>query len=791
MGFFSNLIKLGDPFGIDPINKAVSGRLGGGGGGGGTLADQYGADAFSELDKIHPNFRRSYDSAGGAKGLGGRSFEKFLTDHFKAHPEDQEVRDATQALQGFAETGRMLWPGEGEGLVPVYDDGTVGGDPEQPADVPAEQGLYNLAMPGLLDDINRDAGRRDLAKTLGTQLTTDTNAARGTLESALGPTFDSESYFAANPDVAAAYAQSDKSQTPTQFAQNHYESYGKNEGRQGAYTTLLQRDNANADRTAASMSGAAQLSAQQQLEALAHYATEMKGNLSGELQQRAEALEAQIKALGANLDQYDDAQKAALAKQIEESGHALETAIKSQQDNLSTQIQTLREANTAQGQARLASLQQESESLRNANTAQGQARKAALDTEITQLKEASTAQGQARLTALTQEMDKLTAAQEPVAQARLAGANNATTAVNIGLQRQQDLITAQQADNGYIGGSTLTDAAAIRATIDARQKAAQIMSDAREKNALDTRDVATHGATTERSIAEALAADRSAISGRSATEGRTIADQISGNESAIAGRNATETRGINDDVTQGTAAITAQGAAGTRTLADALATGKQQISDFGSSQTRTNANNVATTRLNIGNTGATTKYNDALYGGSEGRKIGDALTTGTLGVNTALAQQQQAAANAAAAAKSSYYDANYQRQLGSALQLPSLTNNLTNGLTNLDNFGNSGLTRSLNTLNWWSGGGQAPTPGYVPVNPTQTGSDMAGLGAGLVGSAINIGNANKWWQSPIKPGVNPPAGSTNFNYTANGNAYTTPIYDAGAGIDYSRVGATS
>ena len=48
---------------------------------------------------------------------------------------------------------------------------------------------------------------------------------------ALPQTSTSNSYFQANPDVAAAYAQNTYGMTPEQFAQAHYQNYGQNEGR--------------------------------------------------------------------------------------------------------------------------------------------------------------------------------------------------------------------------------------------------------------------------------------------------------------------------------------------------------------------------------------------------------------------------------------------------------------------------------------------------------------------------------------------------------------------------------
>ena len=44
-------------------------------------------------------------------------------------------------------------------------------------------------------------------------------------------------YFAANPDVAAAYAQNSYGMTPEQFAQTHYQLYGASEQRAAPTTT--------------------------------------------------------------------------------------------------------------------------------------------------------------------------------------------------------------------------------------------------------------------------------------------------------------------------------------------------------------------------------------------------------------------------------------------------------------------------------------------------------------------------------------------------------------------------
>ena len=40
---------------------------------------------------------------------------------------------------------------------------------------------------------------------------------------------NAQAYFSANPDVAASYAENAYGMTPQQFADFHYENYGRNE----------------------------------------------------------------------------------------------------------------------------------------------------------------------------------------------------------------------------------------------------------------------------------------------------------------------------------------------------------------------------------------------------------------------------------------------------------------------------------------------------------------------------------------------------------------------------------
>lgn len=478
--------------------------------------------------------------------------------------------------------------------------------------MPLEQDVLSTALPGLLTDIDNDAGRRALADRLGGQATQDYDVARNAL-------------------------------SPEENARR------------------LAEELAQADATAGRLSGSAATSAADQLTALQASIAAMQQNLTGELAARAAALQQQITALNSNLGTLDDAQKDALAEQISANQANLEASI------------------TAQ--------------------------RTALTNEVTALRGAADANSQARAAALQKELDGLTAAQVPMAEARLASANALATGINLGLETERDRMTAQRARQGYLGGSTFDNAAQLRATIGARQGAAQALGQARELNAEDTR----------------------AIGVRGATEGRGIADELAGNYLTLAGREAT----------------------GGRSLSDALATGTQGIADTGAAGRATITNNTALGRFNVGNAGANQSYQDQTIGSSQLRSLLDSLARDTGQIGNTLATQQQGARDAGTTARQGYFDNAYTRGLGGILARPGLSTNLAGTLTSLDNYGQSGLNRSLGTLNWWNTNqNPAPTPGYTQAVASNSGNDIAGLGAGLLGSAFNVANANDWWKKP-------------------------------------------
>lgn len=491
--------------------------------------------------------------------------------------------------------------------------------------------------------------------------------------------------------LADAEGDAERRQLVEQLTGQAYEDYmaARNALSPEASAARLQEEYRMADETTGRMVGSSQTAAAEQLAALQQSISAMQGNLTGALAERAAALQQMISTLNANLDTMDAEQKAALAEQIASTQQNLETSIAAQRQALQTEV----------------------DSLRTAADANSVARKAALQAEI----------------------DGLTAAQAPMAQARLDSANALATAINLGLESTIDQLTAQRAKQGYLGTSSFDNAALARATVGARQGAAQAMGAAREQNAADTR----------------------AIQARLATEGRGLDDELANNLLGIDTRSAT----------------------GTRSLADLLATGTQSIGDAGAAGLAGIRNNTASTRFNIGGQGAATQFQDQTFGADQKRALADALAGGTLGIKNTASTQQQEARDAGTMARQGYFDNAYTRTLGGTLSRASLADQLAGTLGNLGSYGSSGLNRTLGTLNWWGSSATPPTAQYQPVEASTQGNDIAGLGAGLLGSALNIGNANNWWKK---------SGTANTN-TASPTGYTTPAGNVGVQTDWSNV----
>ncbi len=453
-----------------------------------------------------------------------------------------------------------------------------------------------------------------------------------------------------------------------------------------ANAARLAAEQAQAAQTGATISGNAATSAAAQLKSLQDSIAAMQGNLTGDLAAKASALQQQIASLTANLGTLDAAQKATLATQIQANQKNLEDSIAAQKNSLGTEIASLRTAADAQSVARAAALQKE--------------------------------------------LEGLNAAQAPLQQARLDSANALATGVNLGLQSTNDALTAKQAQEGYLGGSSFDNAAMARAAIGARQQAAQALGSAREQNASDTAAIGTHGAT----------------------EGRSIADQLAGNLAGISGQEAT----------------------GTKSLADLLATGTQGIANTGAAGNAAISGSTNTGLFNVNNTGAGQTYQDQVFGADQQKALADALAKGSGGIGTTLATQQQTAADQTAQAQQAYFDNAFARGQAGILATPGLASQLTGTLNGLENYGNSGLNRTLGVLNWWGTNTQAPTAGQLATSADTSGNGIASLGANLLGSALKAGTANNWWQTPTT--ATPAAPATTPAVDPNASFYTNGGY---------------
>lgn len=417
----------------------------------------------------------------------------------------------------------------------------------------------------------------------------------------------------------------------------------------------------------------------------------MADTTAGALSQSAATASAeQLAALQASIE----AMKGNLNADLAARAQALQDQIATLTANLGTLDATQKAALAEQIAANQASLQQ-------SITDQW----VALNDEVTTLRGAADSNSVARRAALQAEIDGLTAAQAPMAQARLDSANALTTAVNLGLESTNDRLTAERARQGYLGSSSFSDANLARAAIGARQQGAQAMGSARELNAADTRSIA----------------------GRGATEGRVLSDELANNYLTLAGRQAT----------------------GIRSLADTLAEGKRGISDTGAAGNAAIKNSTAQGLFGINNAGANQTYADTTGGSSQLRSLLDSLAQGQGTIAGNLATTQQGARDSGTMAKQGYFDNAYTRGQGAILSKPGLTSQLTGTLTDLGNYGTTGLNRSLGSLGWWTTNqGTAATPGYTPVQADTSGNDIAGLGAGLLSAGMSLGNSKNWWQAP-------------------------------------------
>jgi hypothetical protein len=275
-----------------------------------------------------------------------------------------------------------------------------------------------------------------------------------------------------------------------------------------------------------------------------------------------------------------------------------------------------------------------------------------------------------RLVAVNTEADGRLSALSPLADARLRLADTMTSGINQSLEFERDRQVAENAKRGFVGNSSLEDAALMRATLGARQNAAETMGGARISNATDVRDV----------------------------------------EFSRLG-------GVKDV-------------------------------EFG--------------RLD-GTRGAEFSRLDDVRG-VEFSRLDD-----TQGLEFDRLEGVRGAADTGTRFRKDYFDNDFTRRIDAAVKVPSLTAQRFGVMGAADDFGQSGLKRGLGLLDWFAGTSQAPRFDTFQTTASQYGQDLAGLGAGVTGAAISVGNANNWWKTPETK--TPETKTPSYTATKNGPYY--------------------
>jgi hypothetical protein len=462
---------------------------------------------------------------------------------------------------------------------------------------------------------------------------------------------------------------------------------------------------------------------------------------------------------------------------------------------VTTRTDAIDGAITADDATRQAAIARMTAALRDGSMQLDAARRAALAEEINKLKAGSSELTATQLSALADETTSLGAALDLSSAARdrnlavlegtrLAAAEGQVAGVNLGLERTRDELSARQAERGFIGGSSMDDANLARAAIGARQQAAGIVGDTRVNNATDRRtlgdavagerlNLATRDATGRRTIVTDGAGRTFDLVGRDAGGGRTIAEEGAARAFDITGQDAGLTREATVETSGNRLSNTTAGATdifgARKTGADNRfaitgedATLNREAANLTSGNRLSNTTAGATDIFGARKTGADTRFaitgDDAtarlgVANEAAGRGFEVAGLTGerTLGNVFATSAGEKDATDKGTQMGSDYFDNNNTRRLASALVPATIGTNRLQLLTSADEIGNAGLTRSLNNLNFFTSNATPSPAGTFTTNPSQVGNDIAALGAGVAGTAINIGNANKWWQTPKTP----------------------------------------
>lgn len=180
----------------------------------------------------------------------------------------------------------------------------------------------------------------------------------------------------------------------------------------------------------------------------------------------------------------------------------------------------------------------------------------------------------------------------------------------------------------------------------------------------------------------------------------------------------------------------------------ANATDDRSLAEFGAGARYSIADALAEQTQRIGDFGASGRGQLSAFDAETGRNIRDTGATGRFTIASNLADETKGAETQGALAKAGYFDQLYPNAVNSAQILAGLPAAEAGAKMALLPYGTAGTNNALNTLNWWTSNATAPNPTAVTVSPSTTGNSIAGLGAGLMGSAFQIGNSENWWKPP-------------------------------------------
>jgi len=551
---------------------------------------------------------------------------------------------------------------------PRLDDagflGSVGIEIETGDDVPAEQafGRYALDQAGGL--IAGDAKRKDEAAAILASYKPGFDASRQLIAD-LSQGTDAQRYFSENPDVADAYAAA-KAANPSldanQFVREHWETWGRKEGRNSPI------------RNSAVLNSELQASddaAGKQITALNTQLGSLKENLGTELAAKTTNLQASLTALTSGLNTFTAAERASLGQQVASQFAALETEVASKRAAISQQLSTMGNAVSA------------------------------YDVSMR--------------TALQKELDQLNAAQEPLNAARISGAETIAASVNLGAQAQQDRVMADAAQAGYIGSSTGTDMAIARAAIGGRQGAAEAMGSAKIANATDTAGIARYGANTEFGIASNTAGATRDLGYFGAGENRALSDFSATGRRSISDFGSAGVRGIDNVANTGALNISNFGATEGRTIADYGAGATRANADFGAGEKRNIADTAAARGLSFFSQDLQRRLSalslPAAAVSAEFQVRGMADAYGQSGFNTAMKNLNQFRTNAPAAPAATPFTGNTGYDSGIA-DLGAGMVSLAGGVAKANNYWSA---PKQSVIRWDKGNN--PAPGSDASNP--------------------------------------------------------------------------